>query len=99
MSWPRCWVFRTAALPVLWTTWSAKKLVTRRPSEEDRRCWFAIITDKGKNLPKTSQQTVVGPAKENHSPAASQGSGQHFKALKAYVEQYEAVLKATYVEL
>jgi len=24
-----------------------KKLVNRQPSDDDRRCWFAIITDKG----------------------------------------------------
>ena len=34
-----------------------KKLVTRRPSEEDRRCWFAIITEKGMKLAENSQKT------------------------------------------
>jgi DNA-binding MarR family transcriptional regulator len=41
-----------------------KKLVTRKPSEEDRRCWFAIITEKGKKLAENSQQTIVDHQKK-----------------------------------
>lgn len=77
----------------------SKKLVTRRPSEEDRRCWFAIITDKGKKLAENSQQTVVDQQKKIIAQLPAKEVDNIFKALKAYVDQYEAVLKATYVEL
>lgn len=77
----------------------SKKLVTRRPSEEDRRCWFAIITDKGKKLAENSQQTVVDQQKKIIAQLPAKEVDNIFKALKAYVDQYEAVLKAAYVEL
>lgn len=77
----------------------SKKLVTRRPSEEDRRCWFAIITDKGKKLAENSQQTVVDQQKKIISMIPAKEVDNVFKALKLYVEKYEDVLKATYVEL
>lgn len=77
----------------------SKKLVTRRPSEEDRRCWFAIITDKGKKLAENSQQTVVDQQKKIIGMLPAKEVDNVFKSLKLYVEKYEEVLKATYVEL
>jgi DNA-binding MarR family transcriptional regulator len=77
----------------------SKKLVTRRPSEEDRRCWFAIITDKGKKLAENSQQTVIDHQKKIIKQIPEKDIEGIYKALKTYVEKYEAVLKATYVEL
>ncbi len=77
----------------------SKKLVTRRPSEEDRRCWYAIITEKGKKLAENSQQTVVDQQKKILKQIPDKEVENVYKALKLYVEKYEAVLKATYVEL
>lgn len=77
----------------------SKKLVTRRPSEEDRRCWFAIITDKGKKLAENSQQTVVDQQKKIIANLPAKEVDNVYKALKSYVEQYEVVLKESYVEL
>lgn len=76
-----------------------KKLVTRRPSEEDRRCWFAIITDKGKKLAENSQQTVIDQQKKIIANLPDKEVDNVYKALKAYIDQYEAVLKASYVEI
>ncbi|MDP2172526.1 MAG: MarR family transcriptional regulator [Candidatus Cloacimonadaceae bacterium] len=76
----------------------SKKLVTRRPSEEDRRCWFAIISDKGKKLAENSQQTVVDQQKKILAKIPEKDVDEVYNALKKYVERYEDVLKATYVE-
>jgi DNA-binding MarR family transcriptional regulator len=77
----------------------SKKLVVRKPSETDRRCWFAIITDKGKKLAENSQQTVVDQQKKIMSQVPEKDLEGIYKALKLYVEKYEAVLKATLVEI
>lgn len=77
----------------------SKKLVTRKPSEKDRRCWFAIITDKGKKLAENSQQTVVDQQKKIMAQIPEKDLDGIFKALKLYVENYEEVLKATTVEI
>lgn len=77
----------------------SKKLVTRKPSEKDRRCWFAIITDKGKKLAENSQQTVVDQQKKIMAQIPEKDLEGIFKALKLYVENYEEVLKATTVEI
>ncbi|MEF3694716.1 MAG: MarR family transcriptional regulator [Candidatus Cloacimonadota bacterium] len=77
----------------------AKKLVTRKPSEQDRRCWFAMITDKGKKLAENSQQTVVDHQKKIISKISEKNLEDTYKAFKTYVDKYEEVLKETYVEL
>ncbi|MCB5229287.1 MAG: MarR family transcriptional regulator [Candidatus Cloacimonetes bacterium] len=77
----------------------SKKLVTRRPSEEDRRCWFAIITEKGKKLAENSQQTVVDQQKKIIEKLPAKDVDTVYKSLKAYIDQYEAVLAESYVEL
>lgn len=77
----------------------AKKLVTRKPSEQDRRCWFAMITDKGSKLAENSQQTVVDHQKKIISKISEKNLEDTYKAFKTYVDKYEEVLKETYVEL
>ncbi len=76
-----------------------KSLVTRRPSEEDRRCWYAIITDKGIKLADNSQQTVVDQQEKIMKKLPNADVENVFKAFKKYVEAYEEVLKDAYVEL
>jgi DNA-binding MarR family transcriptional regulator len=76
-----------------------KSLVTRRPSEEDRRCWYAIITDKGIKLADNSQQTVVDQQEKIMKKLPNADIDNVFKAFKKYVEAYEEVLKDAYVEL
>ena len=77
----------------------SKKLVMRKPSEKDRRCWFAIITDKGKKLAENSRQTVVDHQKRILAQIPDKDAEDIFKALKTYVEKYEEVLKATTVNI
>ncbi len=77
----------------------SKKLVMRKPSEKDRRCWFAIITDKGKKLAENSRQTVVDHQKKIITQIPEKDVENIFKALKTYVEKYEEVLKATTVDI
>lgn len=77
----------------------SKKLVLRKPSEKDRRCWFAIITDKGKKLAENSRQTVVDHQKKIIVQIPEKNVEDVYKALKIYVEKYEEVLKATTAEI
>ncbi len=77
----------------------SKKLVMRKPSEKDRRCWFAIITEKGKKLAENSRQTVVDHQKKIIAKIPEKEVENIFKALKTYVEKYEEVLKATTVDI
>lgn len=77
----------------------SKKLVMRKPSEKDRRCWFAIITDKGKKLAENSQQTVVDHQKKIMSQIPKKEIEAIFNALKTYVEKYENVLEETRVDI
>ncbi|HNX38060.1 MAG TPA: MarR family transcriptional regulator [Candidatus Cloacimonadota bacterium] len=77
----------------------AKKLVQRKPSEEDRRCWFAIITDKGKKLAENSQRTVVDQQNMIIKRIPEKDIEAVYKSFKIYVDKYEEVLKENYVEL
>ncbi len=73
----------------------SKRLVVRKPSELDRRCWFALITDKGKKLAENSQQTVMDQQKKILAQISDKQADEIFQAMKVYVEKYENVLKAT----
>jgi len=73
----------------------SKKLVLRKPSDKDRRCWFAMITDKGKKLAENSQQTVVDQQKKILAQIPEADLEGIFKSLKMYAEKYENVLKET----
>ncbi|GAB1366500.1 hypothetical protein MASR1M36_13710 [Candidatus Cloacimonadaceae bacterium] len=77
----------------------SKQLVLRQPSVEDRRCWYALITEKGSKLAENSLQTVVDQQAKIISKLPDKEIDPMFKALKLYVEKYEEVLKETYVEL
>lgn len=77
----------------------SKQLVTRKPSEEDRRCWFAIITEKGKKLAENSQKTVLDQQNSLLKKIPKKDIDAVYSAFKVYVEKYEEVLKETYVEL
>lgn len=76
-----------------------KKLVTRRPSEEDRRCWFAIITEKGMKLAENSQKTILDQQEMLLNKIPQKEVEEVYKAFKKYVEKYEEVLKETYIEV
>jgi DNA-binding MarR family transcriptional regulator len=76
-----------------------KKLVTRKPSEDDRRCWFAIITEKGKKLAENSQKTVLDQQKSLLDKIPAKELDNVYKAFKMYVDKYEEVLKETYIEI
>ncbi len=76
-----------------------KKLVTRRPSEEDRRCWFAIITEKGMKLAENSQKSILDQQSMLLAKIPEKEVDEIFKAFKKYVEKYEEVLKETYIEI
>ena len=75
-----------------------KKLVSRRPSEKDRRCWYASITEKGKKLAENSQQTLIEQQKRIIAGLPDKEVDNVYKALKTYVEQYEELLKSCMTE-
>jgi len=77
----------------------SKKLVLRKPSETDRRCWFAIITDKGRKLADNSQQTVVDHQHKIIKKIAEKDLDVVYKSLKTYIDKYEEVLKETFIEI
>ncbi|MCB5252630.1 MAG: MarR family winged helix-turn-helix transcriptional regulator [Candidatus Cloacimonadaceae bacterium] len=76
-----------------------KKLVTRKPSEEDRRCWFAIITEKGMKLAENSQKSILDQQDMILSKIPEKDIEEVYKAFKKYVDKYEEVLKETYIEV
>lgn len=76
-----------------------KQLVTRKPSEDDRRCWFAIITEKGMKLAENSQKTVLDQQISLIEKLPQKDVVDIYKAFKAYVEKYEEVLKDSYIEV
>ncbi|MCB5264626.1 MAG: MarR family transcriptional regulator [Candidatus Cloacimonetes bacterium] len=76
-----------------------KKLVTRRPSEEDRRCWFAIITEKGMKLAENSQKSILDQQEMLLGKIPEKEIDEIYKAFRKYVEKYEEVLKETYIEV
>ena len=76
-----------------------KQLVTRRPSEDDRRCWFALITEKGMKLAENSQRTVLDQQASIVSKIPKKDLEDVVKGVKTYVEKYEEVLKEAYIEI
>lgn len=76
-----------------------KQLVTRKPSEDDRRCWFAIITEKGIKLAENSQKTVLDQQESIVSKLPKKDIDDIYKAFKVYIDKYEEVLKETYIEV
>lgn len=76
-----------------------KKLVSRRPSEKDRRCWYAIITEKGMKLAENSQQTMIEQQKRIIAKLPGKEIDNVYKALKLYVEKYEELLKDSLMEV
>ncbi|MCB5245382.1 MAG: MarR family transcriptional regulator [Candidatus Cloacimonadaceae bacterium] len=76
-----------------------KNLVIRKPSDEDRRCWYAIITDKGKKLAENSRQTVLDHQKKIMSMLSDKEVENIFNALQTYIDKYEQVLKNTKMEI
>lgn len=75
-----------------------KQLVSRKPSDDDRRCWFAIITEKGMKLAENSQQTILDQQESIIGKIPKKDLDEVYKAFKVYVEKYEDVLKETYVD-
>ncbi len=76
-----------------------KQLVTRKPSEDDRRCWFAMINEKGMKLAENSQKTVLDQQISLIEKLPQKDVADIYKAFKAYVEKYEEVLKDSYIEV
>lgn len=77
----------------------SKHMVTRQPSEDDRRCWFAMITDRGAKIAENSLQTVVDQQARILKKIPDKDIEVLFKHFKVYVEKYEEILKETYVEI
>jgi DNA-binding MarR family transcriptional regulator len=76
-----------------------KQLVTRKPSEDDRRCWFALITEKGTKLAENSQKTVLDQQVSLIEKLPQKEVADIYKAFKTYVEKYEEVLKDSFIEV
>jgi DNA-binding MarR family transcriptional regulator len=75
-----------------------KTLVTRRPSEEDRRCWFAMITEKGKKMAEASKQTIIDQQEKIIKFLPNDKVDAVIKAFEQYVKAYEKVLEETVIK-
>ena len=75
-----------------------KELVSRRPSEEDRRCWYAVITPKGRKMSEASQQTVMDQQDKIIHLLTPAKAEEIFKAFDQYVKAYEKVLEEIKVQ-
>lgn len=75
-----------------------KNLVTRRPSEEDRRCWYAEITLRGKKMAEASQQTLIDQQEKIIKYLPSDKVEGVVKAFEQYVKAYEKVLEDTVID-
>jgi DNA-binding MarR family transcriptional regulator len=75
-----------------------KNLVTRKPSEEDRRCWFALITERGKKMAEASQQTVVDQQEKIIKFLTPDKVDGVLKSFEQYVKAYEKVLDETVID-
>lgn len=72
-----------------------RELVSRRPSDEDRRCWYAEITQKGKKMAEASQQTVIDQQEKIVKYLTAPNVDPVIKAFELYVKAYERVLAET----
>jgi DNA-binding MarR family transcriptional regulator len=75
-----------------------KSLVTRRPSEEDRRCWYAEITERGKKMAEASQQTVIDQQEKIIKYLTPDKVDNVLKSFEQYVKAYEKVLEETVID-
>lgn len=75
-----------------------KSLVTRKPSDEDRRCWFAMITERGKKMAEASKQTVVDQQEKIIKFLPKDKVEAVIKAFEQYVKAYEKVLDETAID-
>ena len=75
-----------------------RDLVSRRPSVEDRRCWYAEITERGKKMAEASQQTVLDQQNRIINILTPEKADSIFKAFEQYVKAYEKVLEETFVD-
>lgn len=73
-------------------------LVSRRPSEEDRRCWYAEITPRGRKMSAASQQTVIDQQEKIAKYIAPANIESVIKAFEQYVKAYEKVLEETVID-
>lgn len=76
-----------------------KQLVWRKPSDDDRRCWYAMITEKGIKLAENSQKTVLDQQEAIIEKMANKDIENVYSAFKIYVEKYEEILNETYLEI
>ncbi len=73
-------------------------LVSRRPSEEDRRCWFAEITPRGRKMAAASQQTVIDQQEKIIKFLTPANIDTIIKSFEQYVKAYEKVLEETVID-
>jgi len=70
-----------------------RNLVSRKPSEEDRRCWYAMITPRGKKMAEASQQTILDQQEKIVKYLPADKVEQVLKDFELYVKAYEKVLE------
>lgn len=75
-----------------------RALVSRRPSEEDRRCWFAEITPRGRKMAAASQQTVIDQQEKIIKFLTADKVEPVIKDFELYVKAYEKVLEETVID-
>lgn len=75
-----------------------RALVSRRPSEEDRRCWYAEITPRGRKMAAASQQTVIDQQEKIIKFLTADKVEPVIKDFELYVKAYEKVLEETVID-
>lgn len=75
-----------------------RDLVSRRPSEEDRRCWYAEITERGKKMAEASMQTDLDQQDRIINILTPDKTEAVYKSLEQYVKAYEKVLEESFVD-
>lgn len=75
-----------------------RDLVSRRPSEEDRRCWYAEITERGKKMAEASMQTDLDQQDRIIHILTPDKTEAVYKSLEQYVKAYEKVLEESFVD-
>ena len=78
-----------------------KDLVEREHprGKEDRRCLYAVITDKGKRIAENSQQTVFSQQEKLIKKIDPKEIDEMYKYFAKYITLYEKLLAETLVEV
>lgn len=70
-----------------------KRFVIRQHSDNDRRCWYAVITPDGTRLAEYSQQSILQQQVVVLEGLRNENIEEIYKAMEKYVRAYERLLE------